>query len=343
MEKQNEIAVLMVQLGTPDSPKKSDVRKYLSEFLNDKRVIDISTIGRFFLVNGIIVPFRAGSSSKLYKELWEMGNGVSPLVTNTVLQQEKLAEKLKGKADVYMAMRYQFPSIPDVLNGMKKKNYKRIIVLPMFPQYASATTGSAVEKVMEVIQKWWVIPQVEVIAQYWNNEGYLNSLTENAKAMHPENYDHILFSFHGLPERQVDKVHTDGSCKNHPCETEINDENKYCYKATCFATARALAEKLGLPKEKYTVCFQSRLGKGWIEPFSDTVITDLVKNGKKKLLCFSPAFVGDCLETLIEIGVEYQEIIDENGGGSIELVPSCNGSDLFIQGLIDELQPHLRD
>lgn len=342
MEKQNEIGVLLIQLGTPDSPKRSHVRKYLTEFLNDPRVIDINWLGRKLLVNGIIIPKRNRSSSKLYEELWEIGGGVSPLVTNTILQQEKLAAKIGDKADVYMAMRYQFPSIPDVLYEMQKKNYKRIVILPLFPQYASATTGSAVDKVMEVVRNWWVIPEVEIINQFWDNEGYLNSLVENAKQMNPEGYDHILFSYHGLPERQVDKVHMDGRCKNHPCETEVNDENKFCYKATCFATSRALANRLNITEENYTVCFQSRLGKGWIEPFSDGVITDLVKSGRKKLLCFSPAFVGDCLETLIEIGVEYQEVIDENGGGEIKLVPSCNGSDIFIDGLVDLLQPYLR-
>lgn len=342
MEKQNEIGVLLIQLGTPDSPKRSHVRKYLTEFLNDPRVIDINWLGRKLLVNGIIIPKRNRSSSKLYEELWEIGGGVSPLVTNTILQQEKLAAKIGDKADVYMAMRYQFPSIPDVLYEMQKKNYKRIVILPLFPQYASATTGSAVDKVMEVVRNWWVIPEVEVINQFWDNEGYLNSLVENAKQMNPEGYDHILFSYHGLPERQVDKVHMDGRCKNHPCETEVNDENKFCYKATCFATSRELAKRLNISDKDYTVCFQSRLGKGWIEPFSDGVITDLVKSGRKKLLCFSPAFVGDCLETLIEIGVEYQEVIDENGGGEIKLVPSCNGSDIFIDGLVDLLQPYLR-
>ncbi len=342
MTTQNEIGVLMIQLGTPDSPKKSDVRKYLTEFLNDPRVIDINWLGRKLLVNGIIIPTRASNSSKLYKELWEIGGGVSPLVTNTQLQKEKLAERLSDVADVYVAMRYQFPSIPDVLHQMQKKNYKRIVVLPMFPQYASASTGSAMDKVLEVVRKWWVIPEIEVINQFWDNEGYLNSLAENAKAMNPEDYDHILFSYHGLPERQVDKVYTDGVCKDHSCETEITPDNKFCYKATCYATSRELAQRLGISSEHYTVCFQSRLGKGWIEPFSDTVITDLVKSGKRKLLCFSPAFVGDCLETIIEIGVEYQEIIDENGGGEIKLVPSCNGSDIFIDGLVDLLQPYLR-
>src|SRR5690606_3537617 len=187
----NKIGVLLIQLGTPDSPEKKDVRRYLSEFLNDPRVIDLPWLKRTLLVNGIIVPFRTKNSSKIYKELWELGNGVSPLITHTENFKKKLAMKLQDKADVFVAMRYQNPSIPSVLAEMKKKNYEKIVVLPLFPQYASASNGSAIEKVMDEIKKWWVIPNVEFISQFWDNEGYLNSLVENAKALNPETYDHV--------------------------------------------------------------------------------------------------------------------------------------------------------
>lgn len=334
----NKIGVLLIQLGTPDSPEKKDVRRYLSEFLNDPRVIDLPWLKRTLLVNGIIVPFRTKNSSKIYKELWKLGNGVSPLITHTENFKKKLAMKLQDKADVFVAMRYQNPSIPSVLAEMKKKNYEKIVVLPLFPQYASASNGSAIEKVMDEIKKWWVIPNVEFISQFWDNEGYLNSLVENAKALNPETYDHVLFSYHGLPQSQVDKVNLSGKCQNCLCETEVNDQNKFCYKATCFATSRALADKIGLRPDQYTVCFQSRLDDKWITPYSDKVVEELGKQGKRRLLVFSPAFVADCLETLIEIGVEYQEILDENGGGEVKLVPSCNDSDLFVDGIYDLLK-----
>jgi protoporphyrin/coproporphyrin ferrochelatase len=337
----NKTGILLVQLGTPDSPKKKDVRPYLTQFLNDWRVIDFPWLKRSLLVNGIIIPFRINSSSKIYQELWEIGKGVSPLLVYSKNLQKKLAEKLKNEADVYLAMRYKNPSIPSVLAEMKKKNYEKIIVLPLFPQYASSTNGSAIEAVMQEIKDWWVIPNIEFINQFWDNEGYLNSLAENARVMQPETYDHILFSYHGLPDSHVDKVHADGKCENHGCETELTEENKFCYKAACYATTRKLVEKLGLKEGQYTVCFQSRLNKKWLNPFADETIIALAKEGKKNILAFSPAFVADCLETLVEIGVEYQELLNENGGGKVNLVPSCNDSDTFVNGLLDLISPKI--
>lgn len=327
--------VLLIQLGTPDSPSTKDVRRYLSEFLNDPRVIDIPWLPRKLLVNGIIVPFRAPKSAKIYKELWEVGNGISPLITHTENLASKLRSRFEGELDIHVAMRYQNPSIASVLAKMKKENYDHIIVLPLFPQYASASTGSAVDKVMEIIKKWWVIPQISIISQFWDNEGYIDSIVERTKAFDLKEYDHILFSYHGLPERQVDKVYENDNdlCADHPCETEVNQDNKFCYKATSYATTRLIAAKLGLKEEDYTVCFQSRLDKKWLTPFSDKVVEEYGKKGAKKLLVFSPAFVADCLETIIEIGGEYQEIFEEFGGEKVQLVPSSNDHDRFVDGM----------
>ena len=199
----NKTGVLLIQLGTPDSPSKRDVRPYLTEFLNDRRVIDLSWLKRTLLVNCIIVPFRTKNSSKIYKELWEIGKGVSPLLVYTENLRKKVATRLADQADVYVAMRYKNPSIPSVLAEMKKKNYEKIVILPLFPQYASASNGSAIEKVMDEVKKWWVIPNIEFISQFWDNEGYLNALVENARKLNPEQHDHILFSYHGLPESQA--------------------------------------------------------------------------------------------------------------------------------------------
>lgn len=328
--------LLLIQLGTPDSPSTRDVRRYLSEFLNDPRVIDIPWLPRKLLVNGIIVPFRAPKSAKIYKELWDISDGISPLMTHTENVKKELEKRFADEdVTVEMAMRYQKPSMDSVLARMKTANYDEIIILPLFPQYASASSGSAVEKAMKTIRKWWVIPDIKVISQFYDNPGYIDSIIERTKEFDLKSYDHILFSYHGLPERQVDKVHgleTD-LCIDQPCETEINDTNKFCYKATCFATTRLLVEKLGLKEEDYTVCFQSRLNKKWLEPFSDKIIEERGKKGDKRLLAFSPAFVADCLETLIEIGDEYQEIFEEHGGEKVQLVPSSNSHPRFIDGL----------
>jgi ferrochelatase len=335
--------VLLIQLGTPDSPSVSDVRSYLSEFLNDPRVIDIPYLVRKILVNGIIVPFRAPKSAKIYKELWQLGEGESPLLTHSLKLQALLQEAFEGQDVTFeLAMRYKNPSLDVVLERMRKANYDRIIILPLFPQYASASSGSAIEKAMNIIRKWWVIPEIKIISQFYDNDGYLNSIVENAKKFNLSDYDHILFSYHGLPERQVDKVY-DGSdlCQDQPCETAINDHNKFCYKATCYATTRLIAARLGLSEDQYTVCFQSRLDKKWLTPFSDKVVEDWAKKGAKKLLVFSPAFVADCLETLIEIGDEYQEIFEEHGGEKVQLVPSSNTHPLFVDGLRELVQKEL--
>jgi ferrochelatase len=174
--------VLLIQLGTPDSPRVSDVRSYLSEFLNDPRVIDIPFLLRAILVNGIIVPFRAPKSAKVYKELWELGEGQSPLLTHSLKLQSLLQDAFKDQDVTFeLAMRYKNPSLDTVLERMRKANYERIIILPLFPQYASASSGSAIEKAMNIIRKWWVIPEIKIISQFYENEGYLGSIVENAK------------------------------------------------------------------------------------------------------------------------------------------------------------------
>ena len=306
-----KIGVLLIQLGTPYNATVGAVRRYLSEFLNDPRVIDIPWLKRKILVNGIIVPFRAPKSTKNYKELWHLNNGVSPLLTHTENVQKLLQQRFEGAdVTVEMAMRYQNPSMDTVLERMHQANYDKIIILPLFPQYASASTGSAVEKAMNIIKKWWVIPDVSIVTQFYSNEGYIDSIVDNAS-----------------------KYEATDLCGDQPCETELNEKNKFCYKATSYATTRLIAEKLNLKETDYTVCFQSRLNKKWLTPFSDKVVEEWAKKGAKKLLVFSPAFVADCLETIIEIGSEYQEIFEEGGGEKVQLVPSSNSHPRFIDGL----------
>jgi ferrochelatase len=332
-------AVILINLGTPDSPSVKDVRRYLFEFLNDPRVIDIPAIARFILVNFIIVPFRAPKSAKIYQQLW-VNNGLpdgkkgSPILYYGKSVQQKLQKELGEDYEVHLAMRYQNPSMESVFKELSKKNFREIFIVPLFPQYASATTGSVYEKVMKLVSKWWIIPEIKFVNQFYDEDGFINTIVERSKKYIIDEYDHILFSYHGLPVRQVDKVYKDGTlCEEHNCETEINETNQHCYKATCYATTRLIAGKLNLPKEKYTVCFQSRLDKKWLEPFTDKVIINQAKKGSKKLLVFSPAFVADCLETLIEIGVEYQKLFEEHGGEKVQLVESLNDHPIWIETL----------
>jgi ferrochelatase len=216
---------------------------------------------------------------------------------------------------------------------MRLKNYDRIVVLPLFPQYASASTGSALDEVMCVMRTWWVIPEVRMISQYYDHPSFIDALVARGQQYTIADYDHVLFSYHGLPVRQVDRVHARGLCADHNCEHEVTAENKFCYRATCYATTRLLATRLGIPPDRYTVCFQSRLDKKWLEPFSDKVVESCARKGMKKILVFSPAFTADCLETIIEIGDEYQEIFTAHGGEKIQLVESLNDHPAWIKAL----------
>lgn len=327
--------VLLINLGTPDSPKVSDVRPYLSQFLNDPRVIDLPWLSRKLLVNLIIVPFRAPKSAKIYQELWDRSNGESPLLVHG----RDLVKKMQARfpedlVRFHLAMRYGKPAIKDVLDEMYKQRYDEIIVVPLYPHYASASSGSTVEEVFRHLKDWYVMPEIRVTGQFYHRDEFIMSFVENARKFDLDSYDHFLFSYHGLPERQVDKVYDEGLCRDKNCENEVTSENKLCYKATCFETTRRLIEELGLPEDKCTTAFQSRLDKNWIEPFSDKVVEELAKKGSKRMLAFSPAFVADCLETLIEIEDEYLEIFQEHGGEELHMVPSLNAEDHWVDGLI---------
>lgn len=324
-------AVLLINLGTPDSPTTRDVRSYLKQFLNDPRVVDLPWLIRKVLVNLIIVPFRAPKSAKIYQKLWtDQG---SPIMLHGEHVKALLQEKLGEEFMVELAMRYKQPSIPDVLEKIRQSRPGRIVVVPLFPQYASASTGSALQEVMEVVKDWWVIPDINFISQYWDQPAFMAALVERAREYDWREYDHVLFSYHGLPERQVDKVYDDGVCRDRDCEHEVNEENYYCYKAACFGTTRLLAEALGIPADRYTVCFQSRLDKRWLEPFADQVVVDQAAKGAKKLLVFSPSFVADCLETTIEIEDEYRELFLQHGGEKLQLVESLNDHPAWISAL----------
>lgn len=323
--------VLLINLGTPDSPSTSDVRKYLKEFLNDPRVIDIAPVSRWLLVNLIIVPFRSPKSAKLYSEIWRE-DGVSPLLYYSIKQLELLRDALGKDYRVELAMRYQSPSINEALEKLKRPEIKKIIVFPLFPQYASASTGSVHEKVMSLVKNWQVIPEMEFIGSFSTDSGFIKAFAEKGKQYNHAAYDHVIFSFHGLPERQIRKADQVNYCLKENCCSSLNEKNTNCYRAQCHATARLIAEELNIAEEKYTITFQSRLGKDpWIKPYTDNVLKERAKAGNKKILMFAPAFVSDCLETLHEIKVEYNELFKKEGGEKVDMVESLNDSPAWIQ------------
>ena len=327
--------ILLVNLGTPDSPETRDVRKYLNEFLMDPRVIDINPVSRALLVKGIIAPFRAPKSAKLYKHIWNAETG-SPLLHYSKLQHQALQNRLGNEYQVELAMRYQSPSIESALNRLKTALVESIQVIALFPQYASASTGSVYEKVMNIVGTWQTIPSISFVNSFHDNPLMIETFVNNGKKHQPETYDHVLFSFHGLPQRQLIKCdHTGNHClKSADCCQTLSNVNKYCYSAQSYDTARLIAEKLNLPKEKYTVCFQSRLGSDpWVQPYTSQVVAQLAKEGKKRLLVFCPAFVADCLETVYEVTEEYGAEFKALGGEHVQLVESLNDSPTWIDAL----------
>ena len=300
----------------------------------DGRVIDVPYFLRFILVTLIICPIRSFSSGKIYKKLWNLSDGVSPLLKNTEELTNKLNQK-QNKYTVFYAMRYQKPSIQEALDKIKLSNPSELVILPLFPHYASATSGSVFEEVTKRLSKEWVIPSFKFISQYYDHPSFIDAWVDAAKDFNFAEYDKVIFSYHGLPNSQVDKVYQDNQCDGKNCEHEINKENHYCYKATVYETSKLIAEKLSLHRDKYEVTFQSRLTNNWLEPFSDNVLKAMPAQGIKKVLVFSPAFTADCLETIIEIGDEYQELFIEAGGDRLDYVPSLNFSDAWVQAIID--------
>jgi len=335
MAVQSKKGVLLVNLGTPDEPTRSAVYRYLKQFLLDPRVIDYPWAVRQFVVQGIIAPFRSGSSSKLYKKLWTE-NG-SPLKYYGEVVTAGVQKLLGDDYVVELGMRYQNPSIESALAKLLAQDVSEITVFPMFPQYASATTGSVHDEVMRLLRQKETIPNMKFVNSYYDYEPMIEVFADNARQFDLENYDHIIFSYHGLPQRQLRRADTNNHClQKENCCQNISSVNQFCYSAQCHATTRAIATKLNLPKERYTTSFQSRLGpEEWAKPYTAKTIEAWAEKGAKRLLVFSPAFVADCLETIIEIGDEYQEEFEEMGGEKVDLVPSLNDDPRWIQAVRD--------
>lgn len=253
-------AVLLINLGTPDAPTPGKVGKYLTQFLNDRRVIDINPVGRFALVNLIIVPFRRFRSANLYKQIWTKEG--SPLLLNSMALKANVQQALGDKYIVELAMRYQSPSIKSALENLRQQRPSKIHILPLYPQYASSSTGSTLEEVMRLIKGWEVIPDLNSISKFYAHPKFVEALVDEGKVHNHAEYDHVLFSYHGLPERQITKasVHYGGNtCQMGDCCNAVTANNQYCYRANCMATTRALVKALNIPEGKYTSTFQSRL------------------------------------------------------------------------------------
>lgn len=335
-ENKIKTGIIIVNLGTPDSQSVPDVRKYLREFLMDGRVIDVPFILRWILVNLIIAPFRAFKSAKTYSKLWQERG--SPLKFYGQDIEKMLKERMGPHCEVALAMRYQNPSLKDILNKFQKMGLTKIVIVPLFPQYASATTGSIYELAMQQISTWQVIPEVSFTNQFYDHPLFLKHFVDASKKyLDSHKFDHILFSYHGIPARHIRKGdYTKNTCKFGSCCDSIGPHNQLCYRAQCFATSRALAKAMNLKEGMFSTAFQSRLGRDpWLEPYTEDRVQEMPKEGKKNVLVFSGAFIADCLETTIEIGEEYLELFEENGGKHFQLVESLNNSPIMVDLLED--------
>ena len=326
-------AVLMISLGTPDSPGWLDVASYLKQFLSDARIVNIPTFLRFLLVNLIIVPFRSFSSAKSYRELWT--DRGSPLKYHMEDLTQKVQEKLKDTHDVFYAMRYKNPSLKEKLKELDHIGYDEVVLFPVFPQYSSAANGSFLDYSLKQIANWNVIPAVKTVDQFYDNEDFLNAFSENIMKFDLDSYDKIMFSYHGLPMSQLNDVYKEGVCDDRDCENGVEGDNHHCYRATCYETTKLLVNKIKIDPKKTITSFQSRLDSKWVKPFSDKVLEEFADDGVKNVLVVSPSFTGDCLETIIEIGDEYEELFLEKGGQKLDYVPSLNSNDSWVKCIVN--------
>ncbi|MEX2279589.1 MAG: ferrochelatase [Acidimicrobiia bacterium] len=329
------VGVLLLQLGTPDSTEVPDVRKYLREFLSDPRVLDMPAPARWLLLNAVILPFRPKKSAEAYEKVWtEQG---SPLIVFTEALAAKLQTVLGDEYRVAYGMRYQSPSIASAVAELAEAGCRQIVLFPQFPQYASASGGSAVQKALEVIGSRWNVPDVRTVAAFYDNPGFLDAAAGIARPLlHDFAPDHVLFSYHGLPEKQIKKSDTSGEwCLQNSwcCDSMIE---AFCYRAQCFATTRGLMARLGLDGDSASTTFQSRLaGQKWIEPYTDKEIPKLYATGVRRIAVLTPSFTADCLETIEEIGIRLRKQWEELGGEAFLLVPCVNADDRWVAAVAD--------
>jgi ferrochelatase len=324
--------VLLINLGSPNSPAVPDVRRYLREFLMDGRVIDTAWPVRFALVNFLIIPRRAHQSAEAYESIWTKEG--SPLVVTSQKVRAELQKRIP--VPIELAMRYQNPSISDAIYNLVHQGVSDLLVIPLFPHWAMSSFETAAERARQIAFEQAPQMKVTVVAPFYNDADYIAALVDTARPFLTNRVDHLLFSFHGLPERHLHKADPTG---HHPidkaiCCDESDPAHKTCYRGQCLKTVEAFVRATGLSESRYSVAFQSRLGREpWMRPYTDTELARLAKSGVKRLAVMCPAFVSDCLETLEEIGMRGREIFLNNGGEEFTLIPCLNENPRWIQTL----------
>jgi len=330
--------LLLINLGTPDEPTPAAVKRYLREFLNDPRVLDMNAVGRTLLLEVVILPRRPKQSAHAYQQIWDKERG-SPLLFHGQDLVKAVAAKLGPAWRVELGMRYGSPAISGALDRLIAAECSRIVVIPLYPQYASSSTGSSLEHLYTLAARKNNVPPLAIVPPFFADDGFVTAAADVARprldALAP---DHVLFSFHGLPEHHMRDGDPSGKhCLASPsCCDAVSGPSRDCYRAQCFATARALAARLALADGTWTVSFQSRLTKvPWIKPYTDEVLPALAKKGVKTIAVLCPAFVADCLETLEEIGIRAAEQWKKDGGDRLELIPSLNSHPAWVDAVVN--------
>ena len=326
--------VILMNLGSPDSTAVKDVRRYLDEFLMDERVIDKPYLFRKLLVSGIIVPFRAPRSAEAYKSIWT--DAGSPLIDITRRVQKALQDQVIDPIEI--AMRYGNPTVKSAFDQLQKKvpALQEVIAIPLYPHYAMSSYETAVEYAKKIHAKNKYPFKLTFVKPFYNHPYFINAISESIRPYLSQPYDHILFSYHGIPERHVMKTDPTGShcLKANNCCAVNSVAHGTCYRHQVIVTTNLVAERLQIPRDKYSFSFQSRLGRDeWLKPYTAKRFEEMPGEGIKKLLIVCPAFVSDCLETLEEIGVEGKKSFIESGGESLTLIPCLNTQPLWIETL----------
>ncbi len=333
--------VLLVNLGSPDSPSVRDVRRYLNEFLMDPRVIDVPWLLRRFIV-GMILLRRPKESAHAYGKIWTAEG--SPLIVTTRRLQAELQQRLPVPVEV--AMRYQNPSIPHAVRAQAARGVRQLLLIPLFPHYAMSSYETAVERVRAVVRRLAPQMQLRVQPPYFEAPDYIEALVASASEYLARGYDHLLFSYHGVPERQIRETDPTGRhCLSAPdcCQTD-GPVLARCYRAQCLRTTAAFVKRAGVPDGRYSVAFQSRLGKDpWLQPYTDAELVRLAQAGKRRMLVICPAFVADCLETLEEIGLRGRESFLAAGGSEFTQIPCLNTHPLWVATLERMVREFLED
>lgn len=325
---QNSTGILFINTGTPEKATYWGVRKYLSQFLSDPRVIDLPAFARFLLLQGVILPFRSYQSAQAYSKIWtEKG---SPLLVHSLSFAEKVQKSLGSDYLVAFGMRYGKPSIKDAWERLKGR-CSRVLVFPLFPHYASSSTGSALEEAYTVLSKDWNLLPVRSIGDFYSDKTFQAVYSRHIEDhLKKAEWEHVVFSFHGLPQHHIEKSGCMGKCPLDACEKI--QEAPLCYRAQAYEMVRLFNEHLGLGEEQFTVAFQSRLGKRpWIQPYFDELLPKLFERGLRRIAVVCPSFVSDCLETLEEIQVRALESWKELGGVSLTLIPCLNDAEAWVE------------